>query len=91
MPLPKRPNRFFKDEKKQVKVNHYDSKDISVEDLLMDRAHIGYYLTLDTVVAPGMTTRRGYTTFGGGAECAAPPETIMTFPTFIPQIPCQVE
>lgn len=60
-----------------------------MSDLLMDRAHIGYYLSLDTVLGPGLSTRRGYTTMGGGPDCAAPPHTMMTFPDFLPQIPCK--
>lgn len=64
-------------------------EDISVSDLLMDKGHVGFYLTLDTVVGPGLTTRRGYTTLGGGPDCDASPNTIMTYPDFIPQIPCK--
>lgn len=57
--------------------------------MLLHRGQIGYYLTLDTVVGPGLSTRRGYTRFGGGPECGAPPHTIMTYPDFIPNIPCK--
>lgn len=59
-------------------------ENISVSDLLMDKGHIGYYLTLDRVLGPGLSTRRGYTMFGGGSECQAPPHTIMTYPDYIP-------
>ena len=61
----------------------------SVSDMLLHRGQIGYYLTLDTVVGPGLSTRRGYTRFGGGPECGAPPHTIMTYPDYIPNIPCK--
>lgn len=88
----------LKDESRQMnhsteqhlsKVSMPNTKDVSVSDLLMDRGHTGFYLTLDTVLGPGLSTRRGYSMFGGGADCGAPPRTIMTFPDYIPQIPCQ--
>jgi len=82
---------YFKKEDGQLVIRKSPLKeeDVKVTDMLMDRAHIGYYLTLDTVLGPGLSTRRGYTTLGGGPDCGAPPHTIMTYPDFIPQIPCK--
>ena len=80
---------FYKQTKETpIRTTIKDASEIKVSDLLMDRAHIGYYLTLDTVLGPGLSTRRGYTTMGGGAGCEAPPITMMTFPDYLPQIPC---
>lgn len=86
---PYTPRKSFYIPSKKIKTTIKDESEVSMSDLLMDRAHIGYYLSLDTVLGPGLSTRRGYTTMGGGADCAAPPQTMMTFPDFLPQIPCK--